>query len=70
MFLWDAVDNSPEISTNINDYPPGALRKISYANAETDDAWGDCITVDSTNEKICVSSTTGAIYGILMELGM
>ena len=60
IFLWDAVDNSPCISTNINDYPAGALRKISYANAETDDAWGDCITVDSTNEKICVSSTTGA----------
>ena len=60
MFLWDAVNNSPEISTNTDDYPPGALRKISYANAETDDAWGDCITVDSTNEKICVSSTTGA----------
>lgn len=60
IFVWDSSNEEVTISTNPDDYPPGALRKISYANAETDDAWGDYLTVDTTNEKICVSSTTGA----------
>ena len=57
-------------STNTDDYPPGALRKISYAGAADDEYWGSSLSVDEVNGKICVGSSTGAIYGILMEPDM
>ena len=58
LFAWGGL--TPTISTDPDDYPPGGLRKISFAGASSDTNWGAVITVDDVNEKICVSSSTGA----------
>ena len=58
LFTWGGV--TPTISTDPDDYPPGGLRKISFTGAASDTNWGTYLTVDDVNEKICVSSSTGA----------
>ena len=60
IFIWDSSYRRVTFSTNTDDYPPGALRKISYAGAADDEYWGSSLSVDEVNGKICVGSSTGA----------
>ena len=61
IFLYDPSSKTYTISDDPSDYPnPNTLRTISFSSASTDEYWGGYVTVDPNNNKICVSSSTGA----------
>ena len=60
MLCWDPVRDTYTISDDPDDYPPGSLTVISFANAYTDTSWGRSTSADAGNQKICIGSDTGA----------